>query len=89
MRFHYSKFWKYRTRFLITQEDFRNRRARGVCQESDTIVIVGSWKLYLSFVANFVASFVDTREVVIVVLIVSRQIGDHPCMYNDASPSAR
>jgi len=43
----------------------------------------------VTFVANFVASFVDTREVVIVVLIVSRQIGDHPCMYNDSSPSAR
>ena len=70
MRFHYSKFWKYRTRFLITQEDFRNRRARGVCQESDTIVIVGSWKLYLSFVANFVASFVEPDKVLIVIVIL-------------------
>jgi len=41
-----------------------------VCQESDTIVIVGSWKLYLSFVANFVASFVEPDKVLIVVVIL-------------------
>ena len=41
-----------------------------MCQESDTIVIVGSWKLYLSFVANFVASFVEPDKVLIVIVIL-------------------